>query len=139
MDDLGNRIKKVTHELRHYVETRLELTVLNFSDKITYLIGQSIQQLAGYAILGVGLLFGLTALAIYLGELLDEEWAGYLIVSAPFLIVGLIFVIAKPSGIARRIQAQILAELLSSLPKKEKDIKQLPKQETKTKDFENNG
>lgn len=136
MEDLGSRIKQVSRELKHYVETRLELTLLNFGDKVSYLIGQSIQQLFGYAILLLGLIFGLTALAIYLGELLDERWAGYAIVAAPFIILGLIFVMVKPKSIARKIQDQILAEFLDTLPKSNNEMKQISAKEKEQKESE---
>lgn len=134
MEDLGSRIKQVSRELKHYVETRLELTLLNFGDKISYLIGQSIQQLFGWVVLAIGLLFGMTALAIYLGEVLDEAWAGYAIVASPFVILGLIFVVMKPKSIAQKIQGQILAEFLDTLPKSQEDVKQIPAKETEQKE-----
>lgn len=134
MEDLGSRIKQVSRELKHYVETRLELTLLNFGDKVSYLIGQSIQQLIGWTVLAIGLLFGMTALAIYLGELLDEPWAGYVIVAAPFVIIGLILVVMKPKSIASKIQEQILAEFLDTLSNSQEDVKQITAQETKQKE-----
>lgn len=139
MDDVGSRIKRITHELKDYVETRLELTMLNFSDKMTYWIGQSVQNVIAYTILGIGLVFAMTALAIFLGDVLDAEWAGYAIVSAPFIIAGLVIVIKKPKGLARRIQNQILAELIDSLKDEEEELKQLPGEETFTKGSEKNG
>jgi hypothetical protein len=125
MEDLGNRIKNITTELKEYVETKLELKFLNIGDRITYLIGQSIQSLAGYAVLGVGLVFGMAALAIYLGELLDERWAGYAIVGAPFLIGGLILIFSKPRFITHRIQNQIFSELIAAFEEKDEKPKQI--------------
>lgn len=138
MDDLSSRIKHVTNELKDYVETRLELTFLNVSDKLTFWIGHSIQTLVGYVILGIGLVFAMTALAIYLGELIGERWAGYLIVASPFLLIGLIFVIAKPKSIARRIQNEILAEVLESLNAGD-DVKKLPSNEPTKKESQKHG
>ncbi|MGN8225042.1 phage holin family protein [Gracilimonas sp. BCB1] len=139
MEDVGSRIKQITRELKHYVETRIELSVLNVGDKVSYLIGQSIQQLFGYAVLGLGLVFGLTALAIYLGDLLEKEWAGYAIVASPFILIGLIFVVAKPKSIARKIQQQILAEFLDTLPQQQQDQKQLALKENEINKTEKNG
>ncbi|HBQ58325.1 MAG TPA: hypothetical protein DD671_01505 [Balneolaceae bacterium] len=132
MDDLGSRIKHVTNELKHYIEARLELTVINISEQIAYWIGKAIQNLFGYAILAFGLIFGATALAIYLSEIIGEEWAGYLIVSAPFLLIGLLLVLTKPTVLAAKVQHQILAELLSSFKddEKEGDVKKISSGET---------
>ena len=139
MEDVGSRIKQITRELKHYVETRIELSALNIGDKISYLIGQSIQQLIGYTVLGLGLVFGLIALSIYLGDLLDEEWAGYAIVATPFVLLGIILVVAKPKSIARKIQHQILAEFLDSLPNQQQNQKQLSSKETEKKHIQENG
>lgn len=132
MDDLGKRIKNVTHELKDYIETKLELTLLNVGGQISYWIGKSIQSLVGYTILAIGLVFGMMALAIYLGEVLDEMWAGYAIVASPFIIIGLIFVIVKPKAIVRSIQNQILAEFINSLDEGD-TVKELPSKETSKK------
>ncbi|MEX0846103.1 MAG: phage holin family protein [Balneolaceae bacterium] len=139
MDDLGSRIKHITNELKDYVETQMELTFLNFSDKVTYLIGQSVLQLIGYAILGIGLVFAMTSLAIYLGEILEEPWAGYLIIASPFIIIGLIFIIGKPKSVAKRIQNQLLADVIDSLNESEEELKQLPVKENQSKESEKNG
>lgn len=130
MDDLGNRIKHVTSELKDYVETRLELTLLTVSDKISYWVGQSVQQVLGYALLTIGLVFGMVSLSIYLGELLDEAWAGYLIVGSPFLLAGIIFVLVKPKSLARRIQNQILADIIDSMDSEDEPVKELTSGET---------
>lgn len=135
MDDLGQRIKHVTHEMKDYVETRMELTMLNVSDKITYWIGHTIQSLVGYTILLLGVLFGMFALSIYLGDLLNNPWAGYAIVGSPFLLIGLIFVLFKPKSITRRIQKELMAEVLDSMSSRDK-VKELPANKSSKKEKE---
>lgn len=138
MDDLGKRIKHVTHELKEYVEKRMELTILNISGEITYWVGRSVQSLIGYTILGLGLVFALIALSIFLGELIGKEWAGFAIVSAPIVVIGLILVIAKPKSLVNKIQDQMLNELLNSLEKKDLEERALLTEKTLNKETENN-
>ncbi|MFP8488161.1 phage holin family protein [Gracilimonas sp. Q87] len=138
MDDLGKRIKHVTHELKEYVEKRMELTILNISGEITYWVGRSVQSLIGYTILGLGLVFALIALSIFLGELIGKEWAGFAIVSAPIVVIGLILVITKPKSLVKKIQDQMLNELLSSLEKKDLEEKTLLTEKTLNKETEDN-
>lgn len=133
MDDLGQRVKNVTRELKDYIETKIELTLLNVGDKVTLLIGKSIQSLVGYTILAFGLVFGMTALAIYLGEILDTRWAGYAIVASPFIIVGLVLVVLKPKSFVRKIQSEIMSEFIDSLDQSE-SVKELPSKETSKKE-----
>lgn len=137
MDDLGKRIKHITHELKEYVEKRMELTILNITGEITYWVGRSIQSLVGYSILTLGLVFALIALSIFLGDLIGEEWAGFAIVSAPILIAGLILVIAKPKSLVKKFQDQMLDELLTSLDKRDLDEKVLLSKKNSKKETEN--
>jgi hypothetical protein len=138
MDDLGKRIKHVTHELKEYVEKRMELTILNISGGITYWVGRSVQSLVGYTILGLGLVFALIAISIYLGDLVGEQWAGFAIVSTPIIIAGLILVVVKPKSMVKKIQDQMLDELLTSLEEKELEEKALLTEKTSNKETENN-
>ncbi len=138
MDDLGKRIKHVTHELKEYVEKRMELTILNISGEITYWVGRSVQSLVGYTILALGLVFALIAMSIFIGDLVGEEWAGFAIVSAPVILAGLVLVIAKPKTIVKKIQDQMLDELLTSLEKKEMEEKAMLTEKTSNKESENN-
>lgn len=122
MDQLGERLKHIVNELKDYVETRLELLLINISDKITFRIGLSIQKLLGFSLLGVGLLFALVALALYLGELLDSRALGYVIVSVPLLLTGIFFAFGKPKAIARGIQLQIMEEIIEALEEKVEEL-----------------
>ena len=127
MDQLSQRIKQTTNELKDYFETKFELLVLNVSERVTLWIGETIQQLVAFTILGIGLLLGLFALGFYLGELFGSTALGFAVVSAPVLILGLILTIAKPKGIARNIQNQFMNDVLKALDdnKEKSDIKML--------------
>lgn len=128
MDQIGERLKHIINELKEYVETRLELLLINIGDKITFRIGHSVEKLLGFSILGIGLLFALVALAIYLGELLDQRSLGYVLVSLPLVLIGVFFAFGKPRGIARGIQIQIMEEIIEALEDK---VENLPPQKNK--------
>ena len=127
MDQLSQRIKQTTNELKDYLETRFELLVLNVSERVTLWIGETVQQLIGFTILGAGILFGLFALAFYLGEFFESTALGFAVVSAPILILGLILTVIKPKRIARNIQNQFMNDVLKALDenKEESEIKML--------------
>ncbi len=115
MDQLSSRLKQITSELKEYLETRIDLLVLNIGDQISAWVGLSTQKIIGYLILSFGLLFASIALAIYLGDLLNNEALGYLIVSIPLLILGLIFAFSKPFGIASSVQKQLMSGILKAI------------------------
>ncbi|GAB5409280.1 MAG: hypothetical protein BalsKO_16450 [Balneolaceae bacterium] len=128
MDQLGSKLKQLSSELREYIETRIDLLVLNVSEQVTSWIGASIQKLIGFSVIVSGLLFGMIALAIYIGDLLNSEALGFAIVALPLLLIGLILALSKPFGIAKTIQKQLMTEVLESLEdEKEKIIIELEK------------
>jgi len=115
MDQLGQRLKQLSGELKSYFETRLDLFVINVGEQITAWVGASAQKIVGYVFLGVGLFFGLISAAIYIGDLLDEPALGYLIVGTPIVLIGIILVAMKPGAFARNIQQQIMKDILKSI------------------------
>lgn len=129
MDLLTKRIKQLTGELKEYIEARIDLLVLNTSEQIAQWMGQSVQKITGFIILGVGLVFAMVALAIYLGEVLDNLALGYLIISVPLLVIGGVLSISKPLGIAKSVQRQFMENILNSIEEKgtEKQKEVIPK------------
>lgn len=125
MDQFSTRIKEISGDIKSYLETRIELIVINVSEKVTLWIGYSIQKMTGYIILASGLLFAIFALALYLGDLLGHASFGFLIVSVPLIILGCIYALSRPKGMARNIQSQFMSEVLKALEETEKE--ELPK------------
>lgn len=126
MDQLNARLKQITNELKLYFEARIDLMVLNIGENITGWLGSSIQKLIGFIVLGLGGLFAMIALAIWLGDLIGNEALGYLIVALPLLLIGAILSFAKPGKIARGIQNQFMDGILKSIEKEETKQEQLP-------------
>ena len=131
MDQLGHRLKQLTVELKEYIETRLELLLLDFSEQITSWLGQTIQNTVGILLLAIGFFFGAFALAIYLGDVLGNESLGYLIVSIPFLLIGTIFAVTSSKGLATKVQNQFMKEVIKAIDQKEEKAKQLPEKSEK--------
>lgn len=132
MDQLNSRIKLITSELKQYVETKIDLMVINYSNQIAGWLGASIQKLIGFIILSIGLFFSFIGLAIYLGELLDNLFVGYLIVGIPMMLIGLLLASLKPKRIAKGIQNQFMEGVLDSVDKKQNDsLDQLPEPKEK--------
>ncbi|HCD52693.1 MAG TPA: hypothetical protein DEQ34_09620 [Balneolaceae bacterium] len=135
MDPLGSRVKQITNEIREYLEIKIDLVILNITERITLWIGQSVQKMFGYTILSVGLLFALIAFSLYLGDLLNNTSLGFLITSLPLLVIGLILAFSKPGVMARNIQRQFMDEVIRSL-ESEEETKPLELPENSTQDIE---
>lgn len=134
MDQLSQRIKQVSNELKDYVETRTELLILNLSDKGTLWLGELIQHTFNLVVLGTGLLFGLIALGFYLGELLNSMSLGFGIIGAFLFIIGLILILSKPRSLSKRIQTQIMHDVLEALDSKKETENIVLLEETKNED-----
>ena len=141
MDQLNSRLKQITSELKEYLETRIDLLVLNVGDQISAWVGLSTQKIIGYLTLSFGLFFASIALAIYLGDLLQNEALGYLIVSVPLLLIGLIFAFAKPFGIASSVQKQLMSGILKAIEEEKPVSKKLklPEPKNNQEKLEKNG
>lgn len=127
MDPLSERLRTITNELKEYIEARIDLMVLNIGEQLTKFVGDSIQKIVGYLILGTGLLFSLIALAFYLGDIMESEALGFLSVSGILLMLGVIFAFATPKSISRNIQKQMMEGVLKSIDKKsEEKLPQIP-------------
>lgn len=114
-DRLSERLKTITADLKLYVEKRVELLLLNVGEQVASWFAQSIQRVSGILLVFGGVVFLLVALAIYLGELLGSQSLGYVLVSLPLLILGLVLIYVRPRSIIERIQRQFESELLRAL------------------------
>ncbi len=139
MDQLGSRLKQLSSEFREYIETRIDLLVLNVSDQVTSWISISIQKIIGFSIIGSGLLFGMIALAIYLGDVLSNEALGFAIIALPLILIGLVLAFSKPFGIANTIQKQLMVGVLESLEEKSEQPKLEIKEPKELKEGKENG
>lgn len=114
-DQLGKRFRTITADLKSYLEKRIELTVLNLGEVVSGLMAASVQRGIGVFLLLGGVCFLLFALAIYLGDLLDSRSLGYVLVSIPLLLVGLLFMYLKPNRVFQQLQQRFENEVLKSI------------------------
>ena len=101
--------------MKLYIEKRLELLALNSGERLATFISQSVHRIAGIALLGLGGMFALIGLSIYLGEVLGYPWLGFLIVAAPPLFVGLFFVNLRPKSVNRNMRKRLMERMVHAL------------------------
>ena len=95
MEELKSKAGDLTDSITEYIQSYYKLTLLNAADKATTIAAST---LASIVICFLGffvLLFGGIALAIWLGDILDNPALGYLIIAGFFLLVILIIVAFK--------------------------------------------
>lgn len=114
-DQLGKRFKTITNDLKLYVEKRIELLLLNIGGQYSKWLAESFQRLTGIFLVFGAFIFILVATAIYLGELLGRPSLGYVIVSVPLLVAGLLFYYLKPRSLAENLKQHFESELIEAL------------------------
>lgn len=114
-DRLGQRLHRISADIKLYIEKRLELVMLNAGEYISGWMAASVQRTAGVLLLLGGVCFLLVALAIYLGDLLGSESLGYVLVSLPLLLFGLLFVYLKPTAVHDRLEQLFEAEVIKAV------------------------
>lgn len=111
MEDLKNKAEALTDSVKEYVQTYYKLAVLNVTEKATSVASAA---LAGFLIMFLGLfilLFSGLALAVWLGELLDNRALGYLIVALIFLLILVVLFLLRRRIIFPGIKNAIIKKL----------------------------
>lgn len=114
-DQLGRRLRTISADLKLYFEKRMELVMLNAGEYISGWMAASVQRAAGAFLLLGGVSFLLVALAIYLGRVLGSPSLGFVIVSFPLLLIGILFIYLKPNGITRHLQQNFEDEVVKAI------------------------
>jgi Putative Actinobacterial Holin-X, holin superfamily III len=111
MEELKNNADSLTKNIADYADTYYKLTVIKATDKATSVAAGA---LAGFSVLLFGifvLLFSGIALAIWLGDLLNSQALGYLLVAAFFLLVIIILVLMRKKIVFPMIRNLIIKRL----------------------------
>lgn len=130
-EQIGARFKTITNDIKLYVEKRIELLLLNVGEQYSKWIAESIQKAAGLFLVFGAVVFLLVAFAIYLGEVTDRPSLGYVIVSLPLFIVGLLFFYLKPKSLVENLQRHFESELVEALTQNgegDKELLNLPEE-----------
>lgn len=107
--------KKLPGEVREYVEKRIQLAALTISEKISKVISNSFQKVAGIILLAGGFLFAWFALCYFLGDLVNNTSLGFLLGSLPLLVLGIVLYKAKFKSLSEKIQADVITGILQKI------------------------
>lgn len=114
-DHISDRFRTITGDIKLYVEKRIELLLLNVGEQYSKWIAESIQKATGLFLVFGAVVFLLVALAIYLGEVTGRPSLGYVIVSLPLFVVGILFFYLKPKSLVKNLQRHFESELVEAL------------------------
>jgi hypothetical protein len=95
MEELKSKAGDLTDSITEYIQTYYKLTLLNAADKATSIAASTLASVTAIFMGIFVLFFGGIALAIWLGNLLDNDALGYLLVAGLFLIIIVIVALKK--------------------------------------------
>ncbi len=111
-DHLLERLKKLPAEIRLLIEKRVELYTIEFGENLSKNAAKAIAGLVSGLVFLLALVFALFALAYFVGDVLDSTAAGFSVVAALLLVVGLVLYLLSPELIEARFRDKIAAAFL---------------------------
>lgn len=113
-DKLLERIRRMPHDVRQFVEKRLELFMIESGEKLANTLATFASTVVTGIVTMLGLFFLLLALAFYIGEVLGSTAAGFAIVGTLVLVTALVIHLLAPSLIEEKVREQIGRQFLES-------------------------
>lgn len=114
-DQVGQKLRGITSDIKRYIEKRLELILLNAGEHFSKWMAIMVHRSVGALLTVGGICFLLVALAIYLGNLLGSSSLGYVIVSIPLLVLGALFMSLKPQNLLQELQKRFEIEVIEAV------------------------
>jgi hypothetical protein len=108
----GKAKKKITDEVRQYVEKRLELFSLTIAEQVSRLLAESFQQILGLFVLSFALFFFWFAVGFWVGGLIGSISAGFAISSLPLFLIGYLLMNRSSKGFTEKVQAQLISKVI---------------------------
>lgn len=111
MDAATTHIELIYNKAKAYTQTSIELYKLNAVDKTADVVSSVVSRLALGSIIAVFLLFINIGISLYIGQVLQATYLGFLIVSSFYLIVGISLYIFNNTLITKPITNLVIAKL----------------------------
>jgi len=111
----GYNRKKITSEVRQYIEKRFELFSLTIAEQVSRILAESFQQVLGLFILSFALFFLWFAVGFWVGELIGSISAGFAISAIPLFLIGYILMKGRSKSITEKVQAQLISKVIDDL------------------------
>ncbi len=114
-DSLIDNLRKLPGEFKALVEKRIELFTLEVGERISSLFAHAIYRIMGIVFIALGLILVLFAAANFVGNMLQSDSLGFLIVATPILVLGLLFFFRRPRSMVIAFRNKMLQQFLQDL------------------------
>lgn len=113
-DHIIDRIKKLPAEIRLLIEKRIELYIIEFGEKLSQSASKAIAGLISGLVFAIAIIFGLIALSLFIGDMLESYAAGFGVVTVLLFVLALVVYLLSPDLIENRIRDSIARSFLES-------------------------
>ncbi len=110
--DAEGAFRRLPDEVRRYAIKRAELLSLEMNDRVSTIGTVTTLRISGIVMLLFAVCFLLFALAWYIGTLLESIPLGFVIVSGPFLLIGILLAALRPKRLVRKVHAQFFRKFM---------------------------
>lgn len=103
MENIKPAIENIADDLKEYVETSITLYKHQATQKGAEVASAAIINLLIAFFIGSALLFGSIACSLYLSELLGHSYAGFLIMTGFYALLGFVIILTKDKWLKNRL------------------------------------
>ena len=111
MESTATHIESIYNKAKVYTQTSIELYKLNAIDKTADVVSSIVTRLALGSIFAVFLLFINIGISLYIGQLLEASYLGFIIVSSFYLTIGICLILFNNKLITQPITNLVIAKL----------------------------
>jgi hypothetical protein len=113
MSSLKDKLSSLAEDLHDYVNIRFSLGRLKTAEKVSVLAGRLMAGMVLAFTAGIFLILVSIAAAIVVGKWLDNQWLGFLIVAAFYLLIGIIVWLARGPLIQLPVMNSLIHQLFA--------------------------
>lgn len=116
--------RKITDDIREYVEKRIELATLSLSEQLAQIVADSIQKGLGMVLLSLALFYAWFGLGFYIGGLIGMVSVGFFIASLPLFIFGFVLYRRRSQKLTEKIKAELIGKVMENFDSEREDIQE---------------
>jgi len=117
----NERLGQAIDDVKEYVNLKLRLIQLNLSEKISVALANVITSSVAFTFYILFFVFGSFAIAYWLGNVFNNNAAGFGIVAGFYLIVALLFGVGFKKQIRRKLRDNFISNFANENPNSNED------------------
>lgn len=109
-----SKIEETVDNVKDYLNTRYELTILKGADKISHIGSNVLSFIPLFFLTALTIVLLSVALALYLNVEMQSNYLGFLVVGGAYLVILLVLFLIRKSSIAKPLRNRIIQELFKT-------------------------